>query len=59
MKLFTQVDKFEVKAVDLDNLKKITLGHDGKGRGAGWLVDKVVVKDPTDSDNSWCFKCGK
>lgn len=29
--------------VDLGKLTKIRIGHDNKGLGAGWFLDKVVV----------------
>ena len=38
-----QVDEFEVEAVTLLKLRKIRIGHDGRGVGAGWFLDKVVV----------------
>eukprot|EP01046_Picozoa_sp_COSAG06_P033716 COSAG06_NODE_3464_length_5301_cov_4.178201_1_plen_1602_part_01 len=28
-------------------LKKIRIGHDGKGVGAGWYLDKVIIQDMT------------
>lgn len=38
------MDEFEVEAVSLLELKKIRIGHDGSGFGAGWFLDKVVIK---------------
>lgn len=32
---------------DDGNLKKIRIGHDGKGVGAGWYLDKVIIQDMT------------
>ena len=52
-----QVDEFEIEAVSLKDLEKIRIGHDGKGPGAGWFLDKVVVKDPRDPLKEFNFPC--
>ena len=41
----------------LKNLEKIRIGHDGKGPGAGWFLDKVVIKDPNDPLKEFNFPC--
>ena len=41
--LCDQMDEFEIEAVTLHKLRKIRIGHDGTGPGAGWFLDKVVV----------------
>ncbi|CAB4019689.1 lipoxygenase homology domain-containing 1-like, partial [Paramuricea clavata] len=51
------VDEFEIEAVNLKDLEKIRIGHDGKGPGAGWFLDKVVIKDPSDSLKEYNFPC--
>lgn len=43
---FFQCDVFEIEAVTLEKIKKIEIGHDGKGIGAGWYLEKVVIKHP-------------
>ncbi|RDD42008.1 Lipoxygenase homology domain-containing protein 1 [Trichoplax sp. H2] len=40
-----QVDVFHIEAVTLKALKKIKIGHDGNNPGAGWFLDKVVIKE--------------
>lgn len=42
------MDEFNVEAVTLNKLKKIRIGHDGTGPGAGWYLEKVVVIPPRD-----------
>lgn len=37
---------FEIEAVTLKKIKKIEIGHDGKGYGGGWYLEKVVIKHP-------------
>ncbi len=36
-----QVDEFVIKAIDLGDLVKVRIGHDGSGPGAGWNLEKV------------------
>lgn len=43
--------------MDLKDLEKIRIGHDGKGPGAGWFLDKVVIKDPNDPLKEFNFPC--
>lgn len=35
-------DVFGVETSDLGNINKIKIGHDGKGFGSGWFLDKVL-----------------
>lgn len=35
---------FEIEVVILEKIKKIEIGYDGKGIGAGWYLEKVVIK---------------
>jgi hypothetical protein len=36
-------DVFEYFGISIGKVKKITIGHDGKGIGSSWFLDKVVV----------------
>uniref|UniRef100_A0A1I8GSK1 PLAT domain-containing protein n=1 Tax=Macrostomum lignano TaxID=282301 RepID=A0A1I8GSK1_9PLAT len=36
-------DVFELEAVYLGRIKKLVIGHDGKGAGYGWFLDSVQV----------------
>lgn len=56
-----QMDEFEIEAVTLSKLHKIRIGHDGKGAGAGWFLDKVVIipKDPKDKQGEVTFNCNR
>ena len=33
-------------AVNLDDVERVVVGHDGEQSGSGWLLDKVVVYSP-------------
>ncbi|CAE1314367.1 unnamed protein product [Acanthosepion pharaonis] len=37
-------DLFEVKAVDVGHINRITIGHDNSGVGAGWYLKEVVIR---------------
>ena len=52
-----QCDIFEIEAVTLEKLSKIQVGHDGKGIGAGWYLDKIVVKNPDNPKYNVTFEC--
>jgi hypothetical protein len=41
------------------DLKRVVVGHDGKGFGAGWFLDKVVVKPGEDGDSKYIFHCDR
>ena len=39
-----QVDEFNIEAVDLDEIEQIVVGHDSKKKGAGWFLEKIIIK---------------
>jgi hypothetical protein len=41
------------KAIDLGEITKIRIGHDGKGFGSSWFLDKVTLSSPTGRVISW------
>ncbi|XP_053384453.1 lipoxygenase homology domain-containing protein 1-like isoform X6 [Mercenaria mercenaria] len=52
-----KMDEFEIEAVSVLKLTKIRIGHDGKGIGAGWFLDKVVVKQVGEKKYDQEFVC--
>ncbi|XP_073475133.1 lipoxygenase homology domain-containing protein 1 [Aquarana catesbeiana] len=46
-------DEFIIEAVTLQQVRRVRIGHDGKGGGCGWYLDKVLVKEEgkPDSEN--------
>ena len=54
-----QVDEFLIEAVSLRELKKVRVGHDGSGPGAGWFLDKIVIADPEDESKEYSFPCNR
>ena len=55
----SQVDKFIVEAVNLKELKKIRIGHDGKNPGAGWFLDKIVIHPENEPNKATVFECNR
>ncbi|XP_070566658.1 lipoxygenase homology domain-containing protein 1-like isoform X2 [Ptychodera flava] len=51
-----KTDEFEVEAVDIGDIKKIRIGHDSKGPGAGWMLEKVDIDAPS-LGKKWTFPC--
>ncbi|XP_056301849.1 lipoxygenase homology domain-containing protein 1-like [Danio aesculapii] len=38
-------DEFLVEAVTLGQIRRVRIGHDGRGGGCGWFLDKVMVRE--------------
>jgi hypothetical protein len=51
-------NEFGVECADIGNLTKIRIGHDGKGFGSGWFLEKVYVTNPL-THTQWVFLCGR
>ena len=54
-----QMDLFEVEAVDMAQLKKVVVGHDGAGAGSGWFLDKIIIKAHPEASEKYVFPCGR
>ncbi|XP_053277048.1 lipoxygenase homology domain-containing protein 1 [Pleuronectes platessa] len=39
------LDEFIVEAVTIGQVRRVRIGHDGKGGGCGWFLDKVIVRE--------------
>ncbi|XP_060927887.1 lipoxygenase homology domain-containing protein 1 [Limanda limanda] len=39
------LDEFIVEAVAIGQIRRVRIGHDGKGGGCGWFLDKVIVRE--------------
>jgi hypothetical protein len=59
IRCLVQVDEFEIEAVTLTKLRKVRIGHDGHGMGAGWFLDKVVVKQLGTDKYDSVFECNR
>ncbi|XP_016325596.1 lipoxygenase homology domain-containing protein 1-like [Sinocyclocheilus anshuiensis] len=38
-------DEFLVEAVNLGQIRRVRIGHDGRGGGCGWFLDKVMIRE--------------
>ncbi|XP_051825625.1 lipoxygenase homology domain-containing protein 1 isoform X1 [Antechinus flavipes] len=53
-----RTDRFFLETLDLGELRKVRLEHDGKGPSSGWLVERVEVTN-TSNGVATIFACGK
>eukprot|EP01118_Nematostelium_gracile_P009375 TRINITY_DN3151_c0_g1_i3.p1 TRINITY_DN3151_c0_g1~~TRINITY_DN3151_c0_g1_i3.p1 ORF type:complete len:513 (-),score=190.16 TRINITY_DN3151_c0_g1_i3:51-1589(-) len=53
-----RTDIFTVDAVDIGEIKKVEIGHDGTGFGAGWYLQDVSVKDSL-NNKEYKFPAGR
>ena len=42
-----RIDLFNIEHEDIGKIKKIRIGHDGKGLGSGWFLDHVQIDVPS------------
>lgn len=42
---YDQLDEFIVEAVAIGQVRRVRIGHNGKGGGCGWFLDKVIVRE--------------
>lgn len=40
-----QADEFLIEAVFLGQVRRVLIGHDGRGGGCGWFLDKVLARE--------------
>lgn len=43
--LYVQLDEFIIEAVAIGHIRRVRIGHNGKGGGCGWFLDKVIVRE--------------
>uniref|UniRef100_A0A3B5A4B4 Lipoxygenase homology domain-containing protein 1-like n=1 Tax=Stegastes partitus TaxID=144197 RepID=A0A3B5A4B4_9TELE len=39
------LDEFIIEAVNIGQVRRVRIGHNGKGGGCGWFLDKVIVRE--------------
>ncbi|XP_013396607.1 lipoxygenase homology domain-containing protein 1 isoform X2 [Lingula anatina] len=54
-----QLDLFEIEAVDMKDLTKVTVGHDGSGLGSGWYLDKIIITESPQAKKKYLFNCDR
>lgn len=45
-----QLDEFIIEAVAIGKIRRVRIGHDGKGGGCGWFLDKVIVREEGEAE---------
>lgn len=53
-----QTDLFQIKCDDVGQLKKIRIGHDGRGIGAGWHLKEILVESQANGVK-WLCECNR
>nr|XP_047928401.1 oxygen-regulated protein 1 isoform X1 [Anser cygnoides] len=53
-----KVDTFKIKTKKLGSLHSIEIGHDGKGFGSDWFLEKVEITDAS-RNSVYCFNCNR
>jgi len=51
-----RIDVFRHECLELGELKQIIIGHNGKGLGCAWLLDKVFIVNES-TNQRWIFPC--
>lgn len=56
-----QINVFSFEAVSLESLTKVVIGHNGRGHGAGWFLDKIIVREMDEENvgNFYLFNCDR
>ncbi|XP_076859680.1 lipoxygenase homology domain-containing protein 1 [Brachyhypopomus gauderio] len=53
-------DEFIVEAVCIGQVHRVRIGHDGRGGGCGWFLDKVVVREEGQTESQGIeFPCNR
>ena len=48
-----------MEAVGLGSIKSLLIGHNRDGSGAGWFLEKVLVREGVNADAKLVFPCNK
>ncbi|KAM6931491.1 lipoxygenase homology domain-containing protein 1 [Xenentodon cancila] len=53
-------DEFIVEAVAIGQIRRVRIGHNGKGGSSGWFLDKVIVREEGQAEaNAVEFPCNR
>ncbi|XP_061586231.1 lipoxygenase homology domain-containing protein 1 [Cololabis saira] len=52
-------DEFIVEAGAIGQIHRVRIGHNGKGGGCGWFLDKVIVREGQAEANAVEFPCNR
>ncbi|XP_066499349.1 lipoxygenase homology domain-containing protein 1 [Hoplias malabaricus] len=53
-------DEFIIEAVSIGQVRRVRIGHDGRGGGCGWFLDKVLVREEGQTESQAVeFPCNR
>ncbi|KAL6458734.1 hypothetical protein MHYP_G00322060 [Metynnis hypsauchen] len=53
-------DEFLIEAVSIGQVRRVRIGHDGRGGGCGWFLDKVIVREEGQTESQAVeFPCNR
>ncbi|XP_031425771.2 lipoxygenase homology domain-containing protein 1 [Clupea harengus] len=53
-------DEFIIEAVSIGRVRRVRIGHDGRGGGCGWFLDKVLVREEGKTESeAVSFPCNR
>ncbi|XP_030643524.1 lipoxygenase homology domain-containing protein 1 [Chanos chanos] len=56
----SNADEFIIEAVSIGQVRRVQIGHDGRGGGCGWFLDKVVVREEGQAESEAVeFPCNR
>ncbi|KAJ7993944.1 hypothetical protein DPEC_G00259930 [Dallia pectoralis] len=54
------MDEFIIESVSIGALQRVRIGHNGRGGGCGWYLDKVLVREEGQAETQAVeFPCGR
>lgn len=60
IRVYSQGDEFIVEAVSIAQVRRVRIGHDGRGGGCGWFLGKVVVREEGQAESEAVeFPCNR
>ncbi|XP_056097903.1 lipoxygenase homology domain-containing protein 1 isoform X1 [Rhinichthys klamathensis goyatoka] len=53
-------DEFLIEAVSIGHVRRVRIGHDGRGGGCGWFLDKVLIREEGQAESQAVeFPCNR
>ncbi|XP_048065057.1 lipoxygenase homology domain-containing protein 1 isoform X2 [Megalobrama amblycephala] len=53
-------DEFIIEAVSIGQVRRVRIGHDGRGGGCGWFLDKVLIREEGQAESQAVeFPCNR
>uniref|UniRef100_A0A8C7S9W1 Lipoxygenase homology domains 1b n=1 Tax=Oncorhynchus mykiss TaxID=8022 RepID=A0A8C7S9W1_ONCMY len=54
------MDEFIIEAVSIGQVRRVRIGHNGRGGGCGWYLEKVMVREEGQAESQVVeFPCGR